>query len=119
MADDSQRIKALIIRAEDCRLMFDMDSMRKAYTELSGLNNGLITAYNIRAKNHETLLTSLKDVNQMIQKASNLRAGIAKNRVVTDARTAIKENNMDALITILQKGFDPASSTTQTSQPKK
>ena len=41
MADDSQRIKALIVRAEDSRLMNDMVAMRKAYTELYSLNKVL------------------------------------------------------------------------------
>ena len=42
MADDSQKVKALIVRAEDSRLMVDMDSTRRAYTELFSLNNQLI-----------------------------------------------------------------------------
>ena len=42
MADDSQRVKALIVRAEDSRLMMDMESTRRAYTELYALNNQLI-----------------------------------------------------------------------------
>jgi hypothetical protein len=42
MADDSQRVKALIVRAEDSRLMVDMESTRRAYTELFALNNQLI-----------------------------------------------------------------------------
>ena len=42
MADDSQKVKALIVRAEDSRLMVDMDGTRRAYTELFSLNNQLI-----------------------------------------------------------------------------
>ena len=42
MADDSQRVKALIVRAEDSRLMTDMESTRRAYTELYSLNNQLV-----------------------------------------------------------------------------
>ena len=34
MAEDSQRVKALIVRAEDARLMVDMETMRRAYTDL-------------------------------------------------------------------------------------
>lgn len=106
MADDSARMKALIIRAEDSRLMMDMESMRKSYTELTGLNNGLIGAYNIRMKNHETLLAALKEVNQTIQRAATLRVGDAKGRVVNDSRAAVKENRMSDIVRILQKGFD-------------
>lgn len=106
MADDSARIKALIIRAEDSRLMMDMNSMRKSYTELTGLNNGLIGAYNIRMKNHDTLVASLKEVNQMIQRSANLRIGDPKNRLVSDSRAAVKENRIMDISRILQKGFD-------------
>jgi Bardet-Biedl syndrome 2 protein len=106
MADESARIKALIIRAEDSRLMMDMETMRKSYTELTGLNNGLVGAYNIRMKNHESLLTALKEVNQMIQRAATLRVGNAKNSVVNDSRAAIKENRMIDIARILQKGFN-------------
>ena len=42
MADDSQKVKALVVRAEDSRLMVDMPSTARAYTELYSLNNQLI-----------------------------------------------------------------------------
>lgn len=97
MADDSQRIKALIIRAEDSRIMHDMQAMRKAYTELSGMNTSLISSYNIRAQNHNTLLGSLKEVNQMIQKAANLRVGKAKTSLIAECRAAVKANNLQII----------------------
>ena len=106
MADDSQRIKALVIRAEDSRLMGDMESMRRAYTELSSLNSQLITGYNVRQQNQQNLLAALKEVNQMIQKASNLRVGKAKSRVIADCRTAVKQNSMSSLFKIIRNGFD-------------
>lgn len=65
MADDSQRVKALVVRAEDSRLMVDMESMRRAYTELYGLNCQLIAGYSTRAANHEGLMTCLKQMNQV------------------------------------------------------
>jgi len=86
--------------------MGDMDMMRKAYTELNGLNGQLIAGYNIRAQNQETLLNALKEVNQMIQKAANLRAGKAKARVVADCRTAVKSNNMKTLFKIMKQGYE-------------
>ena len=46
--------------------------------------------YNVRAANHENLLAALKEVNQMIQRSANLRAGKAKSRVVADCRAAVK-----------------------------
>jgi Bardet-Biedl syndrome 2 protein len=81
--------------------MGDMDYMRRAYTELYGLNNQLIGGYNTRASNHVSLLAALKEVNLVIQRASNLRVGSAKSRVVNSCRAAVKANNMEALVNII------------------
>ncbi len=113
MADDAQRIKAMIIRGEDSSLMLDMDTMRRAYTELNAMNNQLIQNYNTRSQNHETLLAALKEVNQMIQKAANLRLGKHKSRVISDCRTAVKNNNMASLFRIIKHGYEPSSMSAQ------
>lgn len=101
MADDLQRVKALVVRAEDSRLLNDMALMRRAYTELHALSNQLIGGYNIRAGNHGGLLAALKEVNQMIQKAANLRAGQAKTSIIADSRAALKKNNSELLVKIV------------------
>lgn len=92
------------MRAEDSRLMGDMKIMKRAYTELFAMNNQLISNYNLRSNNHETLLQSLKEVNQMIQKTANLRLGRAKSSVISECRSAVKENNIRALINIMRSG---------------
>ena len=109
MADGSARVKALVLKAEDARLMADMPLMKRHYAELFALNNELIAEYNKRANNHEALLAALKDVNQIIQKASNLRAGAAKSRVVAEARAAIKTNAIDSLYQIVCEGRSKVS----------
>lgn len=53
------------------------------------------------------LLESLKEVNQMIQRAARLRVGAAKSRVVSLCRAAIKNNNMAALFKIIREGDGP------------
>jgi len=89
--------------------MLDMESMRKSYTELSGMNTMLLGNYKIRALNHESLLLALKDVNQMIQKASSLRLGVAKARVISDCRAAVKSNSLNKLFHIIKFGFEPTT----------
>ena len=96
----------MIVRAEDSRLMSDMETMRRAYTELYSLNNQLISGYNVRANSHEGLLAALKEVNQMIQKAANLRLGAAKTRVINECRAAVKANNMQTLFKIIRQGYE-------------
>ena len=94
------------MRAEDSRLLGDMKTMRRAYAELFSLNNQLMSNYSLRSQNHEGLLVALKEVNQMIQKASNLRIGRAKTALVTDCRAAVKSNNFSSLMRIIKSGYD-------------
>lgn len=110
MADDSQRVKALVVRAEDARIMTDMETMTRAYTDLYSLNNQLIAGYSNRVQSHTGLMAALKEVNRMIQRAASLRVGGSKTRVVTDCRAAVKENNMQSLFRIIKQGFDNAGS---------
>lgn len=73
MADTSNRVKSLVIKAEDARLLGAMRLMRQHYADLYTLNGELVREHVKRANNHEALLAALKEVNHMIQKASNLR----------------------------------------------
>ena len=105
MADSSQRVKALVVKAEDARILGEMRSLRGCYSNLYGLNNELIGEYAKRANNHKVLLERLKEVNAMINKAANLRCGNAKVRVVKACREAIKKNNFDGLFSIITSGW--------------
>ena len=109
MADASDAVKALVIRAEDRRRLGDMGAMRASYAQLYTLNEGLIGEYSKRANNHQALLAALKEVNQMINKAANLRVGAGKTRVVAECRRAVKANNLAALRHIVEKGFGPGA----------
>ncbi|PIK53964.1 putative Bardet-Biedl syndrome 2 protein-like [Apostichopus japonicus] len=104
MADHSNLIKSLVVRAEDARLMGDMRNMRRGYMELFDLNRDLINGYKVRCNNHQELLSCLKQVNQTIQKAGSLRVGKFKTQVVSQCRQAIKDNNVSALLKIIKTG---------------
>ncbi|XP_033647290.1 Bardet-Biedl syndrome 2 protein homolog [Asterias rubens] len=104
MADHSNLIRSLVVRAEDARLMADMRNMRRGYMELFDLNRDLINGYKIRCTNHQELLNCLKLVNQTIQKAGQLRVGKYKTQVVASCREAIKTNNISALFKIVKTG---------------
>ena len=106
MADSSNLAKTLVIKAEDARILEDIKSMRRAYSELYSQNAGLLGEYNKRANNHEQLLAALKEVNQMIQKAARLRVGAPKSRVVSACRAAIKANNIHSLFKIIKTGAE-------------
>lgn len=104
MADSSNVVKTLVIKAEDARILGDMTQMKRMYSELYSLNNELIAEYRTRSNNHQALLGALKEVNHMIQKAARLRVGSAKTRVVNACRAAIKANNIHSLFQIINQG---------------
>ncbi|XP_061177262.1 Bardet-Biedl syndrome 2 protein homolog isoform X1 [Saccostrea echinata] len=104
MADHSNLIRSMVVRAEDARLMGDMKNMKKGYMELYNMNRDLISGYKIRCGNHQELLACLKQLNQMIQKAGRLRVGKYKTQVVSACRAAIKSNNVSALFKIIKTG---------------
>merc|ERR1712087_440818 len=106
MADSSNLVKALIVKAEDYRVLSDMGNLKKVFSHLQQTNSDLIAEYNKRANNHKQLLEQLKEVNMMIQKAAKLRMGSAKTRVVANCRQAIKKNNIHELFQIIRTGQD-------------
>ncbi|XP_055504634.1 Bardet-Biedl syndrome 2 protein homolog [Leucoraja erinacea] len=104
MADHSNLVRSLLIRAEDSRLMGDVTNMKKGYMELYDLNRDLVNGYKIRCNNHTELLSCLRAVNQAIQRAGRLRVGKPKTQVVSACRDAIKNNNINALFKIIRAG---------------
>ncbi|XP_076802841.1 BBSome complex member BBS2-like [Clavelina lepadiformis] len=104
MTDHSNLIRSLVVRAEDARLQEDITNMRKGYIELHELNRDLINGYHVRSTNHDELVKSLKLVNQIIQKAAQLRVGKYQSQVVQQCRDAIKSGKMNALFKIIQAG---------------
>ncbi|XP_012883345.1 PREDICTED: Bardet-Biedl syndrome 2 protein [Dipodomys ordii] len=108
MADNSNLIRSLLVRAEDARLMGDMKTMKSRYMELYDLNKDLLNGYKIRCNNHTELLGNLKAVNQAIQRAGRLRVGKPKNQVITACRDAIRSNNINTLFRIMRVGTAPS-----------
>ncbi|CAG9466876.1 unnamed protein product [Pedinophyceae sp. YPF-701] len=103
-ADNSNLVKSLVIRAEDSRILWDMEGMTRSYRSLMDVNRDLLMEHEKRATNHQQLLDSLKEVNGMIQKAARLRAGQPKAAVVSACRSAIRSSNLSALHQIIQQG---------------
>ncbi len=57
------------------RLKFfpNSEGMKRHYNELMNTNRDLIQGYKIRSSNHEELLKHVKTLNQVVQRAGNLR----------------------------------------------
>jgi Bardet-Biedl syndrome 2 protein len=104
--------------------------MKRQYSELMNTNRDLINGYKIRSTNHDELLKNVKLLNQIVQRAANLRGikqdltqyilsiknfylicvfifkvGRFKTDVVASSRTAIKQNNTASLMKIIKTGL--------------
>lgn len=106
MADNTNLLKMYVIRCEDSRILGDMDNMVKTYQELMVMNREMIGEYQKRANNHQELLKVLKEVNKMIEKASNLRVGNHRTQLINVCRQAMKENKIRNLLTYIQEGHN-------------
>ena len=104
MADHSGIIRSLVVRSEDSRIMSDMKSMKKWCGQLYDINKDLVSGYKIRCNNHTELMDTLKEVNQIIQKAARLRIGKSKSVVISECRNSIKGNNINQLIKVIKTG---------------
>mmetsp|Transcript_7750 Transcript_7750/g.19732 ORF Transcript_7750/g.19732 Transcript_7750/m.19732 type:complete len:225 (-) Transcript_7750:80-754(-) len=104
VAESSNLVKAMVIRAEDARIQGNAGAMKGNYRQLYGLNRELMREHEKRATNYAELLAALKEVNSMIQMASRLRVGEPAKRVVAACRQAIKTQNNRTLLKILKSG---------------
>lgn len=94
IADSINNIKTLIVKAEDSKVLGEMNYVRKFYTEVMGENTHLFAELTKQQQNTGILMDGLREVNAMINKAANLRNGQYKTQVINLCRQAIKQNNL-------------------------
>ncbi|KAA0162364.1 hypothetical protein FNF27_08073 [Cafeteria roenbergensis] len=102
LADGANRVKSLVVRAEDARMRGDIVGMRGAYARLMTVNGELAGEHAKRAANHEALMGALRRINTAVQTAARLRLGPARAQLVADCRAALKTNNMAGMLSALQ-----------------
>ncbi|CAL8078999.1 unnamed protein product [Calicophoron daubneyi] len=106
IADKTEQIKSLILRAENTRLTGMWSLAKQAYTELYYANRELLLCYKSRTCEYETLTTCQRGINQIIEQASSLRAGRYKTQTVSLCRESLKTGNIGALGRIIRTGGD-------------
>ncbi|XP_073968440.1 BBSome complex member BBS2-like isoform X1 [Rhodnius prolixus] len=104
VADTANIVRGLIVQAEDSRLLQYMKDLRECYSHLQQVNSDLIRNYSLRSANHKELLQTLRNINAIVQHASRLRVGKAKNDVAGLCRTAIATKNINLLIKTIKTG---------------
>nr|XP_018903304.1 PREDICTED: Bardet-Biedl syndrome 2 protein homolog [Bemisia tabaci] len=103
-ADNVSMIKSLIVQAEDARILKLMKNMRDCYVQLYQLNKEMTANSKIVCENHSNLMNILKNINSIIQHATRLHVGKNKSEIISLSRNATANNNVDALIKIIQTG---------------
>ena len=81
IAESVNNAKAFVVKGEFSLMLGDMASVKKNYTVVQQENGSLIGEYIQRRNNHEELVNSLKELNNFIRKASNLRLGPSKGAI--------------------------------------
>lgn len=104
IASNTAIIKNLIVTSEDSRLLKNWKPLRESYAELTTINEDMIQEHKKRETNHIKLLETLKQMNQIIDKAAKLRSGRFSKQVISQARSSIKKKNIEALSQVLRTG---------------
>lgn len=102
MTDIISRIKELFVRAEDSRLMDDIDGFINYFKRINIKNQEILDEFKNRTEIYEALITDLKKLNEIIQLFSNLKYGNFKNKLISNARQCIKDKNYSLLISTIQ-----------------
>jgi len=93
ISESIQNLKVSVVKAEASLIIHDIENMRKNYAMVQQENGALIGEYVKRANNHQELVATLKELNNMIRLASSLRLGKASKRVVAEARDCIRSQS--------------------------
>ena len=100
IADSIQNLKVAVVKAEASLLIYDIPGLRKNYALVQQENGNLIGEYLKRTNNHSELVQTLKELNNMIRQASNLRLGPDQKRVIAEARDCIRTSTTQHIQTI-------------------
>ncbi|VDM10714.1 unnamed protein product [Wuchereria bancrofti] len=104
IAERSNSIKEMLVRAEDARTINQFRLMRKYYQKMHTLNQAMVAEHKIRCNNHEELLKVLRNLNKIIEQGSRLRVGAPASRLISACRNAIVEEHFDMLQKIILFG---------------
>ncbi|XP_063366587.1 Bardet-Biedl syndrome 2 protein homolog [Cydia amplana] len=102
-AERAQLITALLPAAQDAAA-HDLKEMLSRYKEVVMLNEELLLSCHVRRSTQEHAVASLKTLHMILQQAARLRVGKYSKAVVAASRKAVKDDNTEALIKILQVG---------------
>lgn len=90
LADTINNVKFLLVKSESARVVGEMNSFRRTFTQIMEQNHNLITEIEKKNLNTKNLTEALKNVNSFINQIANVRYGESKNQIILKCREAIK-----------------------------
>uniref|UniRef100_A0A182VTU8 Uncharacterized protein n=1 Tax=Anopheles minimus TaxID=112268 RepID=A0A182VTU8_9DIPT len=97
------QIKSHLIRAEDARY-YNGEDVIKYHNEMMATNEDLVKSYKIRLVNTNEIQLALKRIHGILYNASRLRAGTFASAMIGRFKEALKTNNIDAVLKIIEMG---------------
>ncbi|XP_062545338.1 Bardet-Biedl syndrome 2 protein homolog [Armigeres subalbatus] len=101
--DNVNQIKSHLIRAEDARY-YNGDDVIKYHNEMMNTNEDLVKNYKIRLVNTNEVQLALKRIHSILYSASKLRVGTFAASVISKFKDALKTNNIEAVVKIIELG---------------
>ncbi|XP_055599661.1 Bardet-Biedl syndrome 2 protein homolog [Uranotaenia lowii] len=101
--DNVNQIKSHLIRAEDARY-YNGDDVIKYHNEMMNTNEDLVKNYKIRLVNTGEVQLALKRIHNILYSASKLRVGTFAASVISKFKDALKSNNIEAVLKIIELG---------------
>ncbi|XP_050082782.1 Bardet-Biedl syndrome 2 protein homolog [Anopheles aquasalis] len=103
IVENINQIKSHLIRAEDARFYNGEDVIRH-HNEMMATNEDLVKSYKIRLANTNEIQLTLKRIHGILYNASRLRAGTYASSMIGRFKEALKTNNIDAILKIIELG---------------
>ncbi|XP_058060313.1 Bardet-Biedl syndrome 2 protein homolog [Anopheles bellator] len=97
------QIKSHLIRAEDARY-YNGEDVIKHHNGMMATNEDLVKSYKIRLANTNEIQQTLKRIHGILYNASRLRAGTFAAGMIGRFKEALKTNNIDAVLKIIELG---------------
>ncbi|XP_058445641.1 Bardet-Biedl syndrome 2 protein homolog [Malaya genurostris] len=101
--DNINQVKSHLIRAEDARY-YNGDDVIKYHNEMMNTNEDLVKSYKIRLVNTGEVQLTLKRIHSILYSASKLRVGTYAATIISKFKDALKTNNIEAVLKIIELG---------------
>ena len=111
IADATQYLKALLVRAEDARALSQIQLMKQYYVSIHDINKTLTTEHIKRCNNYKEFMRLQKEMHHTLEMFLNCRNGQPQSNLLTQIKRMLNDKSYDSLITLLSSGSSISSKT--------